>query len=83
MVANRPMAAEAMAAVDSQPTIFSGVGKVNFPMIAALPVRCIMITMTGTATTPLITALQNKALIGSRAVKFKATPIAVAAAIVP
>jgi hypothetical protein len=30
----------------------------NFPMILGLPVMCIMVIMIGTATTPLITALQ-------------------------
>ena len=39
-------------------------------------------TMMGTATTPLITALQNKALMGSSGVKFRPAPMMVAAAIV-
>jgi hypothetical protein len=39
--------------------------------------------MIGTAATPLITALQNSALIGSIAVKFKPTPSAVATPRVP
>ena len=42
----------------------------------------IMIAMIGTATTPLTTALQNKARIGSIELKLRITPAAVAAAIV-
>jgi hypothetical protein len=41
-----------------------------------------IMAMIGTAATPLITALQNKALIGSRGVKFKPAPIKVAVAMV-
>ncbi len=40
-------------------------------------------TMIGTAATPFMTALQNKALIGSSGVKFRIAPIKVANAIVP
>jgi hypothetical protein len=43
-----------------------------------------MITiMIGTAAAPFMTALQNKALIGSSGVKFRIAPIEVANAIVP
>ena len=43
----------------------------------------IITTISGTATTPLITAAQNSALIGSRWTKLIATPISVPIAIVP
>ena len=39
--------------------------------------------MTGTATTPLITALQNSALIGSMGLKLRAAPTKVATAMAP
>ncbi len=41
-----------------------------------------IMAMMGTAATPLTTALQNNALIGSRGVKLAAAPRTVAAAIV-
>ena len=41
-----------------------------------------MITMSGTATTPLITADQNSALIGSRPMKLMQMPIRVDTAMV-
>jgi hypothetical protein len=41
-----------------------------------------IIAIIGTAATPLITALQKSALIGSRAVKFTPAPMKVAAAMV-
>ena len=42
-----------------------------------------IITMIGTAATPLITALQNSALMGSSGVKLRAAPTRVASAITP
>ena len=51
-------------------------------MIAVLVDSSIITAMTGTATTPLITAAQNSALIGLIGVKFISAPIAVAAMIV-
>jgi hypothetical protein len=42
-----------------------------------------IMTMIGTAATPLMTALQNKAFIGSSGVKLRHAPIKVASAIVP
>jgi hypothetical protein len=42
-----------------------------------------MIAMIGTATTPLMTALQNSALMGSIGRKFMIAPMRVATAIVP
>jgi hypothetical protein len=54
----------------------------NLPMIFLLDVISIIITMTGTETTPLITALQNSALIGSSGEKVMAMPLNVAMTIV-
>ena len=56
--------------------------KLSVMIFASLAMN-IIITITGTATTPLITAVQNSALIGSMGVKFKASPSSVAAAITP
>jgi hypothetical protein len=52
------IAAAAMTAVAIQPINLSPSWTGNFPMIFGLAVMCIMAIMTGTATTPLITALQ-------------------------
>src|SRR5262252_4675477 len=52
------IAAAAMTAVAIQPTRRSPSWTGNFPMTFVLAVMCIMATITGTATTPLITALQ-------------------------
>ena len=46
----------------AQPTIFRKADTGNFPMIFGLAVMIIMIAITGTATIPLITALQKSAL---------------------
>ena len=53
------------------------------PVTFGLAVISIITTMIGTAATPLITALQNSALIGSIEVKFNPTPIIVATPSVP
>src|SRR4051812_16332036 len=82
-VAKRPMAAAAMAAVASQPTAFRPECSLKSPMAARWLERCIMSAMTGTATTPLITALQNSALIGSIGLKLSRTPSRVATAMAP
>ena len=80
-VANIAATAAAIAAVDSHPIAQSSRGRVKAPITS----RCIAISMittiSGTATTPLMTADQNNALIGSRSTKLIATPINVAAAI--
>ena len=52
------IAAAAMTAVAIQPIHRRPSWTGNFPMTFALAVMCIMVIMTGTATTPLITALQ-------------------------
>ena len=71
-----------MAAVASQPSVFSHGDSVNWPItFAREPISMIMI-MIGTAATPLTTALQNSALIGSSGLKLSSAPTKVAAAIV-
>src|SRR5690348_3471548 len=60
-VANMPTAAIAMTAVAAHPTAFNPLDRVNRPMTLGRTVSNIIITMTGTATSPLITALQNNA----------------------
>ena len=76
-----PTAASAMASVDSQPRALRGAPIVCSPMMRGLAAISIVTIMMGTATTPLTTALQNKALIGSIGEKLRRTPPAVAAAI--
>jgi hypothetical protein len=61
-----PTAAAPISAVASQPTAFNGPGSSNSP-ITVFRLDRIIISMTGTAMTPLITALQNSALIKLRA----------------
>ena len=77
-----PNAAAAMTAVASHPNTLSAPDNTNLPMIFLLDVMSIIITMTGTETTPLITALQNSALIGSSGEKVMAMPLNVAMTIV-
>src|SRR5438874_287020 len=60
-IANIARTASAMTRVAAQPITLSTGGKVNSPMIAPLVVINIIIAITGTATTPLITAVQNNA----------------------
>src|SRR5262249_27356725 len=72
----------ALARVASQPRMVTGHGATNRPMTLVRRAMCIVTTMIGTAITPFSTALQNRARIGSSAVKFMATPIAVASAMV-
>jgi hypothetical protein len=76
-------AAAPMAAVAIQPIIRRGPATMNWPIIFLFEIMIIIITMTGTATTPLITALQNNALIGSRGEKQIPQPTNVATRIVP
>src|SRR5882757_8857341 len=76
-VANIITTATAITAVDSQPTTCKGRGNVNWPMTFGCIVMIIMTTISGTATTPLITAVQNSALIGSMPTKLMLTPTSV------
>jgi len=67
-----------MLAVASQPRIVSRRVMTNSPMISGRTAISIITIMIGTEITPLITALQKRALIGSMGVKFSATPRTVA-----
>ena len=67
-------AAAAITAVAIQPQAFNDVFKVNLPMTLALVLIRMIMTIDGTAATPLITALQYNALIGSMGVKLSAMP---------
>jgi len=53
-----PATAAAMTKVTAQPTALSGPAIVNLPITSGFAVISIIIAMTGTATTPLMTALQ-------------------------
>ena len=57
--------AAAMMTVLAHPSTFSQPATTKGPMILGSAAISIIIAITGTATTPLITALQNSALIGS------------------
>ena len=82
MVASMPTAASAMTPVATHPTITRPRVRVKRPMIFGRVASSIIIAITGTATTPLMTALQNSALIGSIGVKLRAAPMTVAMAMV-
>ena len=82
-VANIAVTATAVAPVDSQPIAQSGRGRVKGPITLRCMAISMITTINGTATTPLMTADQNNALIGSRWTKLITTPINVAAAIAP
>ena len=78
-----PTAATAIAAAASQPRALSKGCRANSPMICLHEAISMITIMIGTAATPFMAALQNKALIGSSGVKFRIAPIEVANAIVP
>ena len=67
-------------AVAAQPKIISARDAANLPMILRLATTTIMATISGTATTPLTTALQNSMRIGSSGVSAAPRPAIVAAA---
>ena len=69
-----------MTAVETQPRVFSHPLRVKAPMIRGLDAMSIMITMNGTAATPLNTADQNNAWMGSIAVNVNPSPSKVEAA---
>jgi hypothetical protein len=75
-----PATAAAMTAVASHPVKRRTPVTENWPMTFVLAVRSIIRIITGTATTPLMTADQNSAWIGLNNVKFNATPTKVAIA---
>ena len=78
-----PMAASAIIAVANQPRVISQRVSVNWPITDRREAMSTIMAIIGTAATPLITALQNSALIGSSGVKLSTAPTKVAAAIVP
>jgi len=67
-------AAAVITAVASHPQTFNEVLMVNAPMTFGFVLIFMIITIEGTAATPLITALQYNALIGLIRVKFRAIP---------
>ena len=69
-----PTTAAAMTDVAGHPIKRSMPVTLNWPMTFVLPVSSIIRTITGTATTPLMTADQNSAWIGLNEVKFNAIP---------
>ena len=70
--------ATAMTAVATHPRPLVHPVMTKSPMTLGAAASHIMIAMTGTATTPLITALQYRARIGSIGVKFMIMPTIVA-----
>lgn len=74
--------ATAIAAVHNHPIAHNARGSTNRPITSRRVAISMMITISGTATTPLITADQNSALIGSRPTKLMRMPIKVETAIV-
>ena len=72
-----------MTAVASQPTIFRPGCSLKSPMIVVLLASSIIMPMTGTATTPLMTALQNKAFIGLIGEYWIARPASTLTAMMP
>jgi hypothetical protein len=75
-----PTTAAVMTAVASHPVKRRTPVTVNWPMTFVFAVRSIIKTITGAATTPLMTADQKSACIGLNEVKFNATPTNVAIA---
>ena len=75
--------ATAMVRVHSQPNVQSGQGRVKRPITLGCMAMIIITTINGTATTPLSTADQNNALIGSIPTKLMPMPTSVATAIAP
>src|SRR5579862_6475450 len=75
-------AAAAMTAVAAQPKNCRRGAAMNLPITALLPATIIIAAMIGTAATPLITALQNSALMGSSGDQSMTRPMMVAAPII-
>ena len=79
---NITVEAAAITAVAIQPTYFKYPCISKRPMILLFAVISIMTVITGAATTPLMTALQNSALIGAIDEKLIPVPTSVATTIV-
>ena len=75
--------ATAIVPVHSHPMAHSAGGSTKAPITSRRIAISMMIAISGTATTPLMTADQNSALIGSSPTKLMTTPIRVETAIVP
>ena len=75
--------ATAIAPVYNHPITHSVRGSTKRPITSRRIAMSMMITISGTATTPLITAYQNSALIGSKPAKLMSMPISVDTAMVP
>src|SRR6185312_11051374 len=82
-VANMMIVAAPNTPVATQLRTLSAGGIGNRPMVFLRLAISMISTISGTATTPLITALQNSILMGSIGVKLNAMPPSVAAAIAP
>src|SRR4051794_39018356 len=74
-----PTTHAAIASVDAHPNHLSQPVIVNLPMTRGFAAISIMTVMTGTATIPLITAVQYSALIGSIGLRLMPTPRTAAA----
>ena len=83
MKTNIAITAAAITPVESHPNNRSGAGVTKVPMIFLFDAISIISTMIGTDVTPLMTALQNSALIGSIEVKSRARPTTVASTMIP
>src|SRR3984957_556457 len=81
-VANMIATTTPIVAVDNHPIAHNARGSTKSPITSSRIAMSMMITINGTATTPLITADQNNALIGSRPTKLMPTPTTVEIAIV-
>jgi hypothetical protein len=83
IVAAKPATQRPITIAHSHPNNFNGNDTVKSPITRLLLAIIIMRTMIGATVTPLITALQYKALIGSTGRKFSMEPRIVAKASVP
>ena len=77
-VANMIPTATVMTAVQRQPIAHRAGGSVNWPMTFGAMAMIMMTVISGTATTPLMTAAQKSAFTGSRPMKLMTMPISVA-----
>jgi hypothetical protein len=82
-VVNINPTATVIAPVHSHPMAHTARGSTKRPITSRRIAISMMMTISGAATTPLITADQNSALIGSSPTKLMRMPIRVDTAIVP
>lgn len=81
MNTNIAITAAAITPVESHPASRSSTGVTKVPMTFRFDAISIISAMIGTDVTPLMTALQNSALIGSIDVKSSARPTTVASTV--